>query len=467
MVFDRQGVPIPIPLQPPPEPLRSVVPAPQLVPVLLRPAAAENDPDGAPPDYDLEDLPAYAAARIPSLLVIPGSVGYLKQFFSVQLLVGNGAPAGSGLVVRDVTGTLKMPPGADGRVGTADDPLALPLLDSGPQSPIVEVVGDGGEGELLPGEFGRAELTLRGEREGRHDVDFDIRAQLDGLPVGPLPLEGSAHGVVLVRNAYFDVTFTVPTVVRADEEFSVFATVTNIGQGTGNDVKMTLDGARLSGARLVSAGTQTIDKLGPGDAATLEYRLTSLVTGEVVASYLRFDTSGGVNVTGRLNFMLGVGERRVAMSPDTLILPTSVNALPSDLVRATMRVLGQAWSAANATTLPPGVERPNTQAVFKKGLSVAEAGLRVELGQPLPDALRDLLLDLHGDARPRLRPGAARDEGRPRPRPHPGPRPSPTPWAVTPWATRRTRRGSRPLARRSCPSRSTTRATVRCRPRWC
>ena len=400
VVFDRQGVPMPIPLQPPPEPLRSVVAAPQLVPVLLRPAAAENDPDGAPPDYGPQDLPAGQGARIPSLLVIPGSVGYLKQFFSVQLLVANGAPAGSALVVRDVTGTLKLPPGEDGRVGTQDDPLALPLLERGPQSPIVEVRGNDGTGQLFPGEFGRAELTVRGEREGRHDVDFEIHAKLDGLPVGPLSLEGSAHGVVLVRNAYFDVAFTVPTVVRADEEFSVFATVTNIGQGAGHGVKVTLDGSRLSGARLISAGTQTIDKVGPGDAATVEYRLKSLVTGEVVASYLRFDTSGGVNVTGRLNFMLGVGERRVAMSPDTLVLPTSVKALPENLVRAAMRVLGQAWSAANATTLPPGVARPSAQSVFRKGLSVAEAGLRVELGQPLPDALRDLLLDLHGDVDP-------------------------------------------------------------------
>jgi hypothetical protein len=400
VVFDREGVPIPIPLQPPPEPLRSVVAPPQLVPVLLRPVAPERDPDGAPPDSGLPELPNTGVVRIPSLLVIPGSVGYLKQFFSVQLIVGNGAPVGSGLVLRDVTGTLKLPPGADGQAGTPDDPLALPLLERGPQSPIVEVATDGGGRELLPGEFGRADLTLRGEREGRHDVDFEIRAQLDGLAVGPRPLEGSAHGVVLVRNAYFDVTFTVPTVVRADEEFSVFATVTNVGQGTGNDLKMTLDGARLSGARLVSGATRTIDELLPGDAATLEYRFTSLVTGEVVASYLRFDTSGGVNVTGRLSFMLGVGERRVAMSPDTLILPTSVDALPSSLVRAAMRVLGQAWSAATATILPPGVLRPSTLAVFKKGLSVAEAGLRVELGQPLPDALRDLLLDLHGDLDP-------------------------------------------------------------------
>ncbi len=395
VVFDREGAVIPVPLQPPPEPLRSLVTAPQLVPVLLRPVAPENEPDGAvlrPAGGGDGD----GAGGIPSLLVIPGSIGYLKQFFSALLLVGNGAPAGSGLVVRDVTGTLVMPPGDDQESGTADDPLALPLLESGPQSPRLVLLGADGSSRLEPGEFAQAELTLRGELEGRHDVDFEIQAQLDGLAIGPVPLAGRAHGAVLVRNAYFDVTFTVPTVVRADEEFSVHATVTNIGQGTGQDVKVTMDPARLSGARLLSAGTQTIGELRAGDSQTVEYRFRSEVTGEVVASYLRFDTAGGVDVTGRLNFRIGVGERGVVMSPDTLVLPTSVRALPPSAVRAAMRVLGQAWSAARAPTLPPGVERPYTDAVYRKGLSVAEAGLRVELGQPLPDALRDLLLDFHG-----------------------------------------------------------------------
>jgi hypothetical protein len=35
---------------------------------------------------------------------------------------------------------------------------------------------------------------------------------------------------VLVRNPYFNMTFTVPAVVRSGEQFSVYATVTNISQ---------------------------------------------------------------------------------------------------------------------------------------------------------------------------------------------------------------------------------------------
>ena len=275
---------------------------------------------------------------------------------------------------------------------------------------------------------------------------------------------------MLVRNAYFDVTFTVPTVVRADEEFSVFATVTNVGQGAGNDVKMTLDPARLSGARLLSTGDpDDRDTRRRGDAATLEYRFRSEVTGEVVASYLRFDTSGGVDVTGRLNFMLGVGERRVALSPDTLVLPArGARAAVRRGARRDARARPGLERRDAPTTLPPGVERPSTEAVFRKGLAVAEAGLRVELGQPLADALRDLLFDLHGR---RLDPGfdqvlrettAGRDLDRalgatlaqPRRR-------------ATRSATRR-RRADRGLrARPSCSRRSRTRAAGRSRPSSC
>ena len=50
-----------------------------------------------------------------------------------------------------------------------------------------------------------------------------------------------------VRNPYFDITFTVPAVVRDGEPFSLFATVTNIGQGIANDIDVVLDSLRMSG----------------------------------------------------------------------------------------------------------------------------------------------------------------------------------------------------------------------------
>src|SRR5205085_2102447 len=116
-------------------------------------------------------------------------------------------------------------------------------------------------GLLNPGDQGQAEFLLRGEKEGFHTLNFDINATLDGLPVGPVTLSGKATGGVLVRNPFFDMTFTVPSVIRRGEPFKVYATVTNIGQGIANDVGVTIDSSRLSGATLVGDSTQRIDTL--------------------------------------------------------------------------------------------------------------------------------------------------------------------------------------------------------------
>ena len=342
--------------------------------------------------------------RIPSVLVIPGDVGYLRQFFSAQLFVANGAPGASGLAVRDLSGTLTLPPGADGVRLTADDPLSLAETVRGVQPLTMAVRGLGPDGApdtadddavLSPGEQGQAEFLVRGDLEGFHTLTFDIAGVLDGLPIGPVDITGRASGGVLVRNPFFDVSFAVPSVVRDGEPFTLYATVTNKGQGLANAVSMTLDASRMSGAALTGSPTQVIDTLAPGDARTLAFGFISQRTGEVVASYLKFD---GPGATGNLQFTIAVGERGVRPSPDTLVLPSQVTVLPAPVVAAAMRVLGQAWSVANAPlgTLPAGVQRIGKQVVTDKALALAEAGLRQTLGQPPLTALRDLLVDFHG-----------------------------------------------------------------------
>ena len=61
--------------------------------------------------------------------------------------------------------------GPDGEPGTADDVASL-----------------------RPGEQGEAEFLVRGEREGFHTIDFDIRAILEGLVTGPVRIKGKAQG---------------------------------------------------------------------------------------------------------------------------------------------------------------------------------------------------------------------------------------------------------------------------------
>lgn len=404
VVFDRQGVPIPQPILPPDTPTVQGValpPLPSIYPLLLT-LGGDGGGGSSPPKFD-DGSGHMVPIQIPSVLVIPGNVGYLKQFFSAKLYVADGAPVGSNLAVQDVTGTINLPPGADGVVGTSDDPLSLPATKDGPQNLTKPVLGLGPDGQpsvsvLNPGDQGQQEWVLRGEKEGYSPISFNIAATLNGLVTGPVKVTGIAKGGVLVRNPYFDVTFTVPATVRKDEPFKLFLTLTNIGKGTGNNVNVTLDAAQLSGAHLAPGAnqTQTVPTILPSDAKTLEFDFVSDKTGQVIASYLHFDTGDGS--TGEVRFTLGVGERGIPLSPDTLSLPTAVDNLPQSVVDAAMRVLGQAWSIANAPAgaLPQGVIRTDRNAVTQKALALAEAGLRVGLGQPLNAALRDLGLDFYG-----------------------------------------------------------------------
>ena len=400
VVFDHRGVAVPQPLLPGAEPERAQMPPlTTIIPMLLKPEGDGEAPTVRLPNGTTEEV------RIPSVLVIPGNVGYLKQFFSAKLFVANGAPGTSNLVVQDVTGTIKLPPGADRVLNTADDPLMLPDTTRGPQPKIMPVVAAGADGQLgtsddvvifRPGEQGEAEFLLRGEKEGFHQIDFDIAATLQGLVTGPVTVTGSGSGGVLVRNPYFDMTFTAPAIVRQGEPFKMYVTVNNISQALANDVQVTLDGARMSGARLVGDTTKSIDTLQPRDSRMLEFDFVAERTGQVVATYLNLETEDGS--TGRLKFTLAIGERGVPLSPDTLVLPVAVDYLPQSVVAAAMRVLGQAWSIANAPsgTLPKDVIRTSRGIVTQKALALAEAGLRVSLGQPDADAIRDLLFDFYG-----------------------------------------------------------------------
>src|SRR5262249_39021171 len=111
---------------------------------------------------------------------------------------------------------------------------------------------------------------------------------------------------------------------------------------------------------------------------------------------LRLDTQDGSS--GELRFTLGVGERGITLSPDTLALPTSLAPLPPAVVEAAMRVLGQGWSIANAPfgTLPPSVIRTSKRVVIQKSLALAEAALRIALGEAQADAVRDVAFDFYG-----------------------------------------------------------------------
>src|SRR6185295_3556577 len=146
-------------------------------------------------------------------MVIPGNIGFLNQFFSVQIFTENGAPNGSGLSVNNVQATLVLPPGPDRIASTnysqpGDDPLRFARVGSDkivqPTQPVVRAGPDGKTGtaddisRLRPGESGQGEFLVEGLQEGLHIMNLDLAADLEGLAAGVVKIKGKAAGSVLV-----------------------------------------------------------------------------------------------------------------------------------------------------------------------------------------------------------------------------------------------------------------------------
>ncbi len=346
---------------------------------------------------------------IPGVVVIPGDIAFLNQYFSVLLMVGNVAPTGSNLVVSDLRATVVLPPGDDTVVGTGDDPLRMAQLTAGPaptEQPVTQSGPDGKLGtadDLLtlgPGQSGNAEFLVEGRREGSHVIEMALSGVLHGLPVGPVNITGRAAGAVLVRNPKFTLTFTHPELVTAGEGYTLDVTVTNTSEAPANFVSVNLAGRNMSGATLVGEASQSVESIAPGDSATVSFDLVAQVTGKVTAATL----AGDENLSGRFEFKTAVGELGIPLSPDSLVLPTEAKALPKSLRDAALGLLGRAYAVATApaAALPPDVARFSRQVVIDRAIDVAEAGFRVTLHEPIADNAAQLLFDFAGSTYLRL-----------------------------------------------------------------
>jgi len=345
---------------------------------------------------------------IPALVVIPGNIGFLNQFFSVQIFAENAAPSASGLSVVNVQAKLILPPGPD-RVSSTnynqpgDDPLRFARVGSGKiiQSvqPVTRPGPDGKPGtaddvaRLFPGESGQGEFLVEGLQEGLHVMDLELSADLEGLAAGVVKVKGKAAGSVLVRNPKFSISFAHPRTIRSGEPYEASVTILNTSQSVANLVRVTLPASSLSGAVLESEATVEIGQILPGQSATARYKLRAQRTGSISFSNL---TTGDEASAGRFTLTMGVDERGVALSPDTIAMPDFVNDLPFSIRVAAERVLGQALSIATAPLLPPGVKPVNKNIVTRRTLELAEAGQRVRYGDSLKRVLADLLLDWQG-----------------------------------------------------------------------
>ncbi|MCB9690224.1 MAG: Ig-like domain-containing protein [Alphaproteobacteria bacterium] len=344
------------------------------------------------------------APPIPALIVIPGQIGFLNQFFSVQVYTGNAAPVGSGVNVHDIQATIVLPPGKDGQPATRDDPVRMARV--GPDAQVmtqVPVRGVGQDGQagtpddeirIRPGQTAQGEFLVEGLRAGLHVLEIQLDAVLDGYAHGEVAIQGKAAGSILVRDARFSVALSHPRTVRTGEPYTASVTVMNTSEVARNLVSVNLAPGNISGARLADGQAQIVE-LGtilPGESQTAEFRLVSLRTGSV--RFTNFTSGDGV--TGRFDFTMGVDERGVALSAGVIGYPRWVRHVPTALMRKADRVLGQALSTATAGQLPPGVRAVTMDTVRTRVIELAEAGQRILYGDPEDKVLMDLLLDWHG-----------------------------------------------------------------------
>lgn len=379
----------------------------------------------------VDDADARQVEPIPGVIVIPGNIAFLHDFFEVDLLIANVTPPGSELVITSATAQLFLPPGANGvaddpnrNAPTNDDPLR-PAVTANPP-PLVPpctpsddphrctAITDTATGgtEIGPAAQGAGSFLVEGVTAGTHRLEVDIRADLRLGNGQVVPIAGTAFGTVLVRDKQFSLTINHPEVVRAGEPYSLYVTIHNLSADAANLVRLALDPAAISGATLVetpagegrrvsAAGEVTIDTIEPHAAATVEYRLIARRNGRVTAAAFAAApaTGGAPSVAGQFRLRTGVGDRDIPLSPDTLVLPAFAHEVPPPLFDAALRVLGLAYSVA---TTPPGVDTGVTPIVRRvveaRVRELAEAGLRMRIGEPIRNALADLWLDWLGNA---------------------------------------------------------------------
>jgi hypothetical protein len=359
----------------------------------------------------------FVVPPIPGVVVIPGDIGFLNQFFNVMLMVGNVAPPGSNLVVTDLKAEIVLPTVNSSGAGSANDPLRMGRTDRGEVPRIQPVVQAGSDGRLGtaddvltlgPGETANAEWLVEGRREGSHIIEMQITGTLRGLPIGPVPVTGRAKGSVLVRNPTFTLTFTHPEVVTAGESYSLGVTVTNTSAAPANLVSLNLYPGFVSGATIVGSPTRQIETIAPGDSESVSFDLVAKVSGKVTAATLDTDDEG--KVQGRFALETSVGELGIPLSPDSLVLPRESDSLPPDLRTAAIGLLGKAYAAATAPALPTDVKRFSKKLVWDHAVDVASAGLRVTLHEPVRDSATQLLMDFMGSRYPRLAESSATPE---------------------------------------------------------
>ncbi|MEM1181520.1 MAG: carboxypeptidase regulatory-like domain-containing protein, partial [Acidobacteriota bacterium] len=357
---------------------------PRVVPFsveLLKPEPPEIPSGGCDPRSECR--PELRLQRpLVGVILFPTEVSLLHQFFSVVLQVENGAPEGDPAQLRNLFANVELPPGL--RIGETEPPTIVgdpvPVKDPGPDG---EMGTADDRNFIIAGARGSAEVLLEGTKHGTHIVNFDISGVLDGLPTGPRAVTGSAQGAVSVRDPRLQAHIAHPQTVRANVDYSVYLTVSNVGSAPVNLISLELPPHALSGVTVVGPNQQSIPKLDPGESETVEFRVESLRTGRVVSSSLRM----GSSIEPSFEWSIGVNDDG-ALSGDSLLLPRPAEALPSELNKQALALVGIGYSLAQA---PPsfnsGLPRVSEEAVNERVYRLGQVGRHIDYGESLFDTM--------------------------------------------------------------------------------
>ncbi|MBL8114627.1 MAG: hypothetical protein JNK60_17230, partial [Acidobacteria bacterium] len=376
---------------------------PRIVAIPLEPIPGAGLP------ADREEFVEESAAPTPvfGFLVFPGNIRFLNQFFSVVLMVQNGAPQGSTLALSNLTTTVSLPTTSlrlSKTIPSVPDGAPVPVRNAGPD----EVLGTADDVTVLVAQAtGSAEFVTEGLRVGTHEVECLIEATLSGLANQPArQLSGRARGSVVVRDPSFSMSFNHPDVVRDGEEYELRVTVANTSTVQANQVTVAIDAASLSGVEALDflPGVNPNAALGDlpaGSSALVKFRMRARRTGRVVASAF---TSDGA-VTGSVVLRTAVTNDGTPLSPDSFVFPRFLSSLPPAVVDPATALIGIAHGLATMDPTAPGQNGCNVDsgglaidclAPFADGIvqervvDLVEAARRASLNQPVPSAVADV-----------------------------------------------------------------------------
>ncbi|MEM1179982.1 MAG: carboxypeptidase regulatory-like domain-containing protein, partial [Acidobacteriota bacterium] len=327
------------------------------------------------------------------VVLFPSDVSLLHQFFSVVLSVQNGAPDGDPLQVRDLTAKARIPSGLRAAETDPPTPLGVPVPVRAP-GPDGEV-GTADDLNLLVAQAtGEAEFLVEGLQEGTHIVEFDLQGVLEGMPGGPRPIAGHAKGAVVVRDPSLGVNVTHPETVRAGEAYTLGVTLSNLGNAPVNGASFNLPASGLAGVELApgQGSSEQVPSLLPGESALVEFEMVPLINGRVIAGTAR----SGSALTPTFDFEVGI-RNGVALSPNSLVMPSIVEELPAHLYRELISLVGLGHSLATA---PPGgnpnAPRVGRGTVHRRVYRMVEASRVLALGESDFDAISVLAAEWLG-----------------------------------------------------------------------